>query len=238
MSKDDINLKLIHAAFFGDELTVSKCLRAGVNVNAIVKGEGPALYFALAEGHLQLAKVLMLCGARTDIRDVRGRTAFRFTLKCWYGDLADDLLHDGADVNERDMLGNTLLHQVSTQAKELHGEFARCYLPGHGADVNARNNRSETPLHMAARRGTVDSCIRFLRAGAHVNEPSSRVKSPLYLAVERGHSDVVRCLLQYGADPNAAYEYPSACNSQHDSKGYRACARILRKYAKISPKAE
>jgi ankyrin repeat protein len=71
-----------------------------------------------------------------------------------------------------------------------------------GADVNARNQRSVTPLHMAARYGLALTAAALLRHGADANARDANKETPLYRAANLGHSDVANLLLEHGADPN------------------------------------
>jgi ankyrin repeat protein len=75
-------------------------------------------------------------------------------------------------------------------------------LVAHGADVNARNQRRVTPLHMAARYGLALTAAALLRHGAEVDARDVNNETPLYRAVNLGHLDVARILLEHRADPN------------------------------------
>ena len=73
-----------------------------------------------------------------------------------------------------------------------------------GADVNARDGRGWTPLHLAVvsdQHASVASGL--LEAGADVNLPDGRGNTPLHEAAERGNLDFVRTLLGAGADIHA-----------------------------------
>jgi len=69
-----------------------------------------------------------------------------------------------------------------------------------GADVNARNHRKVTPLHMAARYGLPLVAAALLRRGADANARDVNHETPLYRAANLGQPDVVRVLLENGAD--------------------------------------
>jgi ankyrin repeat protein len=71
-----------------------------------------------------------------------------------------------------------------------------------GADVNARNQRKVTPLHMAARYGLSLVAATLLRHGAEVNARDANHETPLYRAANLGHPAVARVLLDHGGDPN------------------------------------
>ncbi len=68
-----------------------------------------------------------------------------------------------------------------------------------GADVNARDNFSNTPLHAAVRHPAMVDLL--LARGAEVNAQNAFGNTPLHLAV--GDLRVVEMLLAAGADPRA-----------------------------------
>ena len=74
-----------------------------------------------------------------------------------------------------------------------------------GADVNARNQRYETPLHRAASRGRAKIISVLIKQGADVNAKNSGGDTPLRSAINvRGeHVNAVNALIAAGADVRA-----------------------------------
>ena len=71
-------------------------------------------------------------------------------------------------------------------------------------DINAKNNRGDTPLHMAAKtQFTVHIISALVEAGADPNAKNNRGDTPLHIAAEKNRSGAVRVLVEAGADPNA-----------------------------------
>jgi hypothetical protein len=99
---------------------------------------------------------------------------------CSYNDVATTrrLLQQGADVEERDAIGDTPLHTVCWKGNV---ECARLLLE-YGADVNARNSKSDTPLHRACYHGHADCVALLLASGAEVAMMNRRLESPLDVA--------------------------------------------------------
>ena len=76
-----------------------------------------------------------------------------------------------------------------------------------GADVNARAESGETPLHLLARHDDGLSLIHALLAGgAEVNAPDTMGATPLHIASAEINQATVRALLDAGADVNARTE--------------------------------
>ncbi len=76
-----------------------------------------------------------------------------------------------------------------------------------GADPNARNVVSWTPLHVAASKNHIEIAKLLLEHGADPNIQNKNGDTPLHVAAREGYVDVVELLLKHGADPNAKNEY-------------------------------
>ncbi len=113
------------------------------------------------------------------------------------------LLEFGADVETQDTGGHNPLYRVANgKGREEAGRAALKLLIEHGANVNQVTGvGGMTPLHMAARRGTVAIAEVLLAAGAEVEARDTKGETPLRRAVNCGNEDIVRLLLAHGADP-------------------------------------
>jgi ankyrin repeat protein len=128
------------------------------------------------------------------------------------------LLKNNPDlVLSKDRNGWTPLHWAAADGHKSVAEL----LLAHGADVRARDNRGETPLHKSAGNcDTVGNCgtVRMhwaaadghksvaellLAHGADVNAKRNDGYTPLHLAGVWDHMDVLEVLLAKGADVNA-----------------------------------
>jgi len=113
------------------------------------------------------------------------------------------LLEFGADVETKDTGGHNPLYRVANGGgNEEDGRAAIELLIAHGANVNQVTGvGGMTPLHMAARRGTVGIAEALLAAGAKVDARDSNRETPLRRAVNCGKPDVARLLIAHGANP-------------------------------------
>jgi ankyrin repeat protein len=66
--------------------------------------------------------------------------------------------------------------------------------------LHARSRCGDTPLHVAAVRGSVHLTAGLLDPGSDINARGEHGYTPLHEAVEQGHFDTVRLLLERGAD--------------------------------------
>eukprot|EP00752_Nemacystus_decipiens_P005635 g5099.t1 len=120
-------------------------------------------------------------------------------------DLFTRLLDAGADgsAGSRGCHGRTLLG-AAVEGKST--EMVMALLErGATADVHVTFGvKQDSPLHVAAMRGTGDVCdVLILAAGADTNMVNQDKNSPLHLAAEAGNDDALIALLLGGADPGA-----------------------------------
>lgn len=113
------------------------------------------------------------------------------------------LLEYGADVDMKDTGGHNPLYRVSNgEGNEDDGRAALELLIAHGANVNQITGvGGMTPLHMAARRGTLAIAEALLNAGAKIDARDSNGETPLRRAVNCRKENLVRLLLAHGANP-------------------------------------
>ena len=78
-------------------------------------------------------------------------------------------------------------------------------LISEGADVNAKDNDGDTPLHFAAETGDKGIVELLIAKGADINAQDEFGITPLHEAAqyEYGHKDVVELLVTKGANVNA-----------------------------------
>jgi ankyrin repeat protein len=73
----------------------------------------------------------------------------------------------------------------------------------NGADVNAKNNYGETPLHKAASLDSSETVELLIQKGAEVDAKDDGGATPLHRAVLWESPEVVKLLIRKGADVNA-----------------------------------
>jgi ankyrin repeat protein len=119
------------------------------------------------------------------------------------GEAVEKALGDGGPtlINTRDATtGDTALHIV-TARRDLQWMTFLLY---KGSNVNARNDRGETPLSLAVGVGFVEGVDMLLSGGARVNDPGADGETPLIAAVHQRNIQLVRTLIKAGGDPTRA----------------------------------
>jgi ankyrin repeat protein len=101
-----------------------------------------------------------------------------------------------------------------------------------GADVNFRNERRVTAMHMAARYNQ-PACLRELaKAGADVNAQDTKKETPLFRAANLGHLEAVEALLDLGADGSLANRERQQPIDQASKKRFREIEDLLSEEAR------
>lgn len=187
-------------------------LDAGANPNAYSKDSSSILQQAVGKGREQIVSLLLQAGAKPDAGAMRtagwlGRKATLLLLLEAGGDASAALggaSHGGhvesmklligkdANLNAKNSDGVTPLHLAALQG----GPAAVGVLLRAGADSNAVDNRSRTPLHMAVSGDCDPHCVKLLLdAGVRLDIADEDGMTPVRLAGERGAKDVYKLLL-------------------------------------------
>ena len=106
----------------------------------------------------------------------------------------------GDRVNDKDELGQTLLHVAAKAGNErmifeLAGDE-----PGYGADVNSYDAQKNTPLHAAAKENKPSAARFLVSVGAEISTRNADFDTPLHIAVQAGNLRTCKDLLLKGAD--------------------------------------
>ena len=105
------------------------------------------------------------------------------------------LLVIGTDVNMKDKVGHTPLHNAATK------EIAELLIT-NGADINAKINDGSSPLIAAAMKGRKEVVELLIAKGADVNARSESVlgegKTALDWAVQQSHTEIAYLLRKHG----------------------------------------
>ena len=121
-------------------------------------------------------------------------------------DTVSDCLNSGANVNARDIVGQTPLHNAARS--NVNPEVLTVLLEA-GADVNARDMLEQTPLHLVfgylvSGNENPQVITTLLDAGADVNARDSGGGTPLHGAVWfKDRPEVLTVLLEAGANINS-----------------------------------
>ncbi|MDY7028466.1 MAG: ankyrin repeat domain-containing protein [Spirochaetota bacterium] len=130
-----------------------------------------------------------------------GESALHLAVSRPWPEITEAVLADGADINKKDIDGNTPL----AKAAFWGNADAVDRLLRLGADPDEANQDGQTPLWIAAARGQREALCRLLEAGADPETEGLLAPyggtTPLTAALTGGYTAAASILLQFGADP-------------------------------------
>jgi ankyrin repeat protein len=170
-SKDITGSTALHWAAFTNDAEVAKILLShGAEIEAKDSTQQTPLMVAATRGSLSVMRVLIAANANTEARNSFGETVvFLAAARTEPSDRAAtlDLLKEArADISAKDISNNTALHGAS----EKGNADAVTWLVKNGSEVNARNDREQTPLMKVE-----DAKKKLLSSGEPVD--ANRVKA-------------------------------------------------------------
>ncbi|UCE60993.1 MAG: ankyrin repeat domain-containing protein [Phycisphaerales bacterium] len=100
-------------------------------------------------------------------------------------------------------------------------------LAGDSSSVNAKDDREQTPLHLAARFGHREVVAYLIAKGADVNAQTDKGRTPLHLASVSGHDETIEILIMSGADRGIQDGRGRTALSMAIARGYLHLASVL-----------
>ena len=190
-----------NAAAHGWLKAAAYLLDHGAEVNANARG-GTALLDATQAGNRTMVEFLLAHGANVNgINNNPNRIPMVIAVQHGFEAVTKALLNNKADVNVRDLQGNTPLFIAAQPGKTNIFQM----LLAAGADVNVENDEGRTPLSFAAENGSLEMLKLLLAAKADPN--GGKLDAPLLCAIYNKDVGAAELLLQAGAKPNATGNY-------------------------------
>ncbi|XP_077349985.1 uncharacterized protein LOC143998115 [Lithobates pipiens] len=159
-----------------------------------------ALHACCRKRDVEVARLLVECGAPVDGRNDEGQTPLH--IAAWEGDEAMvKFLHQcKANPNITDKLERSALHIAAERGNtaivdNLTDKF--------NSNVMARTKDGDTLMHIASQCGHPETALSFLKKGVLLHMPNKSGAVCLHAAARRGHTAVVKALLQKGAHVDA-----------------------------------
>jgi ankyrin repeat protein len=211
-----IDQELLEAVKRNNAPEVGRLLSVGAHANAKNNAGFAALIVASNQGHDQVVVELLKHGAYIEATDSDGWTPLHWA--CLKGHLAVviELRGHGADIEAKEFNSCTPLHcaclmgrvsivnELRSPGAEIHANDGNALTTSilgkrksRGADIDAKNNIGETPLHWASEEGHLPVVKALLSGGANLLAANNDGELPIHQAMREGHSAVSKCLLQH-----------------------------------------
>ena len=170
---------------------VQRLLERGADVNARNDNGGTALMFAAIPGHLDTMKLLVDNGADVNAFGHFHWTALMVAASKGHGDGVRLLLRNGADPNVQDTYGWTPLMRA------VHGnkrDAVAALLEDDRLDLEVRDERGATALHVAVERGSSSLVARLLARGADPRSIDDAGRGLRHKASVQGYHEIAAML--------------------------------------------
>jgi ankyrin repeat protein len=195
------------AAEFGAAKVLRRLIAADAPPDTLSRTGQTALMIAAGEGDGDNVAALLAAGANPNFADkAYGQTPLMLAVRGGSTDAVKALIAAGANVNAATKLGQRPSFRPPGDGGGSHGDgIVRGGVPPEGA--RAEWPGKVTPLHLAAREGTVEMAQALVEAGAKIEQPEANDARPLLVAVLNDNMPVAQYLLEKGANPNAGDWY-------------------------------
>ncbi|XP_055862003.1 rabankyrin-5-like [Biomphalaria glabrata] len=176
------------------------------------------LHLALTKGHhsvvqvfLDYKKELSKSGNTStkvlpnfNVKDSVGQTVLGLALWNSMHDMADKLLACGANINEKNAAGMTLLHQ----AIEKQDTESALFLMDHLADLEAISPDEQSVIQHAISRHLPVVVEALCKRGVNKDTIDAQGNCPLWQALDSGQEEIAHTLVKFGCDVNLWSQSP------------------------------
>ena len=182
---------LMAAAKAGAFELARRLIQSGAEVNARNDNGGTALMFAAIPGHLETMALLVEHGADVNAVGHFNWTALMVAASKGHADGVRMLLRNGADPNVQDTYGWTPLMRA-VYGNKRHA--ASALLENERLNLEARDERGATALHVAVERGRSALVAQLLARGADPGSIDDAGRNLSHKASAQGYDDIASML--------------------------------------------
>ena len=204
--------KLRELAFIDELKTrIKHLLDHKKNINAKNKDGDTPLSLAVKRGYPEIVKMLLDNGADFNFKDELGNTLIHKSMFLpfeKFSPIISTLLSKGLSIDTKNFAGNTVLYDVATLMAFIEWQEKLNFLITIGADLEAKNNKGETPLLYALRaRGSYASIKNIIESGAKIDARTHEGKTALHYVADYqkdldAFKNIINLLIEKGLDIN------------------------------------
>lgn len=176
----------------GDIEQIERHIRWGSDMNRLDPDGFTPLQVAVKNGRTAIVRLLLRHGVEVDKPDRDGHTALWHAVMGGHTLIADLLLKAGAQMDATAWLLDAA-HLGVRKREPIE------YLVRHGADLEVRDARGDTPLLITIRQGNHKLAKHLVNAGADVRVTDAGGRTALQIANSLGLGDIALLLKRNGA---------------------------------------
>ncbi|XP_072754807.1 rabankyrin-5 [Anoplolepis gracilipes] len=184
-------------------------LKNGLSTDVVTFSTGDTpIHFAISNLYTDIVIELLdtsSLNSQLTIKNNANETPLNLAIKTPFKkgkDIVVALIKAGADVNERNKEGLTLLHQAILKEDSATAIF----LLENGADMNAKTANGDTPLQLCVHCRLGEVVEALCRRGVDTS-----IGCPLWDALDSDQEDTASILVKYGADTDCWGPGPDGC---------------------------
>jgi E3 ubiquitin-protein ligase mind-bomb len=132
----------------------------------------------------------------------------------------------GANPDEEDKDGDLAIHYATLGDEPKVIEL----LVSYGVDLNTRNLRQQTPLHIAVNKGYITIIQVLLNHHCHPSLQDTGGDTPLHDAIGKKRDDITELLLEGGADITVTNKNGFNCLHHASLRGNLGAVRLIMQY--------
>ena len=129
---------------------------------------------------------------RVDVFDNEGKSSLHLAAETGSMEVCKLLLGKNAFVNSKTKKGLTALHFA---AQKGHAELVEYLVKDYEADLESNTGERQTPLHLAAYHGQLETCKVLVNLDALVDAGDENDKRPIHLAAQNDHTEIINFFL-------------------------------------------
>lgn len=188
-------------------------IRKGIPIHMPNKAGAKCIHMAAIRGHVEVVKAIVAKGENVDCRTKDGLTPLHLAVKFSQHEVVETLLGLGANLQlKTGKLGETPLH-IATMVKD--GEACVDLLIKSGADVDATEQKQETPMHFAARFNNLKAVQLLLEDGAKVDSQNIEGENVLHACVRESNLSIIELMIDHIIKNRTADEARLLINQQN-----------------------
>lgn len=188
-TKDGSTLMHLASSAYNAQAALS-FIRKGIPIHMPNKEGAKCIHIASIRGHVEVVKAIVAKGENVDSRTKDGFTPLHLAVKFGKHELVEALLGLGANLQLKAVKGGETALHLATQVSD--GQDCVDLLIRSGADVDAIDSRSETPLHFATRANNIKAVELLLNDGAKIELQNELGENTLHICVRDSNLELLR----------------------------------------------